>query len=108
MLGRKRYMRKLEFVPKPGHLAAEVPINILYVASPDPKDLSRDVAPWDTFPSRLAASAASETALSLPPSTGPRSSAASDAASSVRCHHDNWLENGSTKKERQHWDHSLI
>ena len=108
MLGRKRYMRKLESVPKPGHLAAEVPINILYVVPPDPKDLSRDVAPWGTFPSSLAASAASETALSLPPSTGSRSSAASDAAGSVRCHHYYWLEKGSNKKERQHWDHSLI
>jgi hypothetical protein len=58
-------MRKLETVPKPGHLAAEVPINILYVVRPDPKDLSRDVVPWDTFPSRLAAEAASETALLL-------------------------------------------
>ena len=97
MLGRKRYMRKLESVPKPGHLAAEVSINILYVVPSDPKDLSRDVA-----------SAASETALSLPPSTGSRSSAASDAAGSVRCHHYYWLEKGSNKKERQHWDHSLI
>ena len=87
MLGRKRCMRKLELLPKPGHLAAEVPINILHVVPPDPEDLSRDVAPWDTFPSSLAASAASETALSLPPSTGSRSSAASDAAGSVRCHH---------------------
>lgn len=102
MLGRKRYVRKLEFVPKPGHLAAEVPINILYVVPPDPEDLSRDVAPWDTFPSSLAASAASETALSLPPSTGSRSSAASDAAGNVRCHHYYWLEKGSNKKERQH------
>jgi hypothetical protein len=87
VLGRKRYMRKLEFSPKPEHLAAEVPINILYVVPPDPKDLSRDVAPWDTFPSSLAAEAASEMTLSLSPSTGSRSSAASDAAGSVRCHH---------------------
>ena len=43
MLGRKRYMRKLEFSPKPEHLAAEVPINILHVVPPDPNDLSRYV-----------------------------------------------------------------
>lgn len=100
-------MRKLETVPKPGHLAAEVPINILYVVRPDPKDLSRDVVPWDTFPSRLAAEAASETALLLAASASSRSSASSGAAGRVWCHHYYSLGKGSNKKERQHWDHSL-
>src|SRR5919112_6730331 len=101
-------MRKLESVPKPGHLAAEVPINILYVVPPDPKDLSRDVASWDTFPSSLAASAARlDGAVTAAIDHSP-SSTASDAACSVRCHHCYWLEKGSNKKERQHWDHGLI
>jgi hypothetical protein len=101
-------MRMLEPGPKPGPVAAEVHSNILHVAPPDQKALSRDVAPWETVPSALAASAASETALSFPPSTGSRSSAASDAAGSIRCHHYYLLEKGSNKEERQHRDHSLI
>jgi hypothetical protein len=85
----------------------EVPITILYVVPPDPKDLSRDAAPWDTVPSRLAASAASETALLLAASAGSRTSAASGAAGRVWCHHYYLQPKDSNKKAPQHWDHSL-
>jgi hypothetical protein len=80
----------------------EVPITIVHVVPPDPKDLSKDVAPWGTFPSRFAAETASETALLLAASTGSRSSAASGAAGREWCHHYYLGRKDSNKKAPQH------